>query len=357
VRKFGGAHAAALYSWISPPSRPCAGRARTRAARPVGCEAWAGVARARGCGEAGGGVVVDVDTEDALELATVDDQDPVEALAPDRPDVALGVGVRLRRPDRRLDDCDPLAAEDLVERAVELGVAIANHESKRRGSLGERPSELARLLRCPGAVRLLGAAGQLHASTAELDEEQDVQPRRADGVDGEEVAGDQARRLSTHEPAPGERSAFARRARTDCSYELADGRRRDSESESRHLTGDPLVARGWVLAREAQHELTYLARNGRAAHASVRARPTPRDQLAVPAHERVRRHEQRAPATSRQNTTGSGEEGAVRGSQPGPSRLAPQDLQLMTEHHDLELLNSRERKRSTTNASTRRSAR
>jgi hypothetical protein len=38
-------------------------------------------------------VVVDVDSEDALELATVDDQDPVEALAPDRADEALGVGV------------------------------------------------------------------------------------------------------------------------------------------------------------------------------------------------------------------------------------------------------------------------
>jgi hypothetical protein len=31
----------------------------------------------------------DVDTKDALELATVDDQDPVEALAPDRADEAL----------------------------------------------------------------------------------------------------------------------------------------------------------------------------------------------------------------------------------------------------------------------------
>ena len=66
-------------------------------------------------------VVVDVDAKDALELAAVDDQDPVEALASDGADEALGVGVRPRRLDRRLDDSDPFAAEDLVERAVELG--------------------------------------------------------------------------------------------------------------------------------------------------------------------------------------------------------------------------------------------
>jgi hypothetical protein len=224
--------------------------------------------------------VVDVDTEDALELATVDDQDPVEALAPDRADEALGVGVRLRRLDRRLDDFDPLAAEDLIERAVELGVAIANQESKRRGSLGERPSELAACcaVQAPFGFWVQPARCTRLLPSSMKNRTYSLVKRTVSTVKKS------ARRLSTDEPAPGERSAFARRAETDCSYEPADGRRRDSESESRHLTGDPLVAPGWVLAREAQHELADLARNGRAAHASVRARPTPRHQLAVPAH-------------------------------------------------------------------------
>jgi hypothetical protein len=39
-------------------------------------------------------VMVDIDAKDALELVAVDDQDPVEGLAPDRADEALGVGVR-----------------------------------------------------------------------------------------------------------------------------------------------------------------------------------------------------------------------------------------------------------------------
>ena len=69
-------------------------------------------------------VVVNVDAEDTLELAAVDDQDPVETLAADRADEALGVGVHLRRPDRRLDDLDPFAAKDFVERRVELGTTL-----------------------------------------------------------------------------------------------------------------------------------------------------------------------------------------------------------------------------------------
>ena len=60
-------------------------------------------------------VMIDVDAEDALELAAARDQDPVQALAPHSADKPLGVGVRLRRLDRRSDDLDALAAEDLIE--------------------------------------------------------------------------------------------------------------------------------------------------------------------------------------------------------------------------------------------------
>ena len=39
-------------------------------------------------------VMLDVDPKDPLQVATADDQGPVEALGADRPDPALGVGVR-----------------------------------------------------------------------------------------------------------------------------------------------------------------------------------------------------------------------------------------------------------------------
>ena len=68
------------------------------------------------------------DAEDALEVASVHDQEPVEALGADGADEALGDRVRLRRPHRRLDDSDAFAGEDGVEVTGELAVAVADQE-------------------------------------------------------------------------------------------------------------------------------------------------------------------------------------------------------------------------------------
>ena len=76
-------------------------------------------------------VMVDIDTEHLLELSPADDQDPVEAVAPDSADPALGERVRLRRPERRADDLDTVASEDLVEHLAELAVAIVDQEANR----------------------------------------------------------------------------------------------------------------------------------------------------------------------------------------------------------------------------------
>ena len=64
-----------------------------------------------------GVVVVDVDVEHAFEVATVEDQQPVEALGADCSDETFGDCVRLGRPDGCLKNSDLFAAEDLVEGA------------------------------------------------------------------------------------------------------------------------------------------------------------------------------------------------------------------------------------------------
>src|SRR6266540_1475265 len=53
-----------------------------------------------------GVVVVDVDAQDAVEVARADDQQPVQALGPCGADEALGVRVGLWRSERRLDHRD-----------------------------------------------------------------------------------------------------------------------------------------------------------------------------------------------------------------------------------------------------------
>ena len=82
-------------------------------------------------------VMSGVSAKHVLELTTADDQQPVEALGARRRDEALRLGVRLWRPDRRLDHPDAFAAEHLVEGHAELAVAIVDHEPRPRKNTGE----------------------------------------------------------------------------------------------------------------------------------------------------------------------------------------------------------------------------
>ena len=74
-------------------------------------------------------VVPRVDVNDAFELAAADDQQPVQALAAQALDPALGLRLCLRRPHRRLDHADAFAAENLVEAGRELAVSVADQDA------------------------------------------------------------------------------------------------------------------------------------------------------------------------------------------------------------------------------------
>src|SRR6266508_2587533 len=130
-----------------------------------------------------------VDAEHTFEVAATNDEQPVETLGADSADEALGVGVRLWCADWCLDHRDAFAAEDLVEGGAELAVAITNQETDWYRALGQRTRELARLLGYPTAVGMRGAAGKVHASSADFDEEEHVQASEPERLDGEEMAG------------------------------------------------------------------------------------------------------------------------------------------------------------------------
>src|SRR2546425_6435286 len=149
-------------------------------------------------------VVRYVDVQDALNLRTAADQDPIEAFAPQRADQALGVSVGPRCPNRRSDDIDALASEDIVEHAGELRVPIVDQEASRGGSLGERSSKLTGLLGDPARIWDGAHAGEVNQARRYLDEEENVEPRREDAVNCEEVAGEHALSLGADELAPGE---------------------------------------------------------------------------------------------------------------------------------------------------------
>jgi len=70
--------------------------------------------------------VADVHAKNVLELAAPEDQEPVETLPAHAADPAFRVGIRVGRLDRRSDDLDAFAAEDRVEGAAVLPIAVVD---------------------------------------------------------------------------------------------------------------------------------------------------------------------------------------------------------------------------------------
>jgi hypothetical protein len=98
-----------------------------------------------------------VDAEHVLEVAAVDDQDPVEALAAEGADPTLGVRIRIRGSDGRPGNPHALAAEDLVEGAAELTVAIVKEKAEGLFPVGQVHQQVARLLCDPAPIRVARA--------------------------------------------------------------------------------------------------------------------------------------------------------------------------------------------------------
>src|SRR5438067_164922 len=73
-------------------------------------------------------IVPGVCPQNRSQVGLVIDEHPVGALGPYGPYPAFGITVRPGRPRRGLHDPDALAREDGIERAGELGVAVADEE-------------------------------------------------------------------------------------------------------------------------------------------------------------------------------------------------------------------------------------
>jgi len=154
-------------------------------------------------------VVVDVVAEHAVEVTPVEDQQPVQALGAHGADEAFRDRVRARRPHRRLHDPYALAPEDLIEGAAVLAVAVADQDA--HALLGEVEAEVSRLLGDPRARRVGRTASKPDAAAQVRDEEEHVVAAQEHGLDREEVAGDNARRLGAEKLAPGRPRAPGRR--------------------------------------------------------------------------------------------------------------------------------------------------
>src|ERR1019366_9957749 len=110
----------------------------------------------------------------------------VGALAPRGGDPPLADGIRPRRLDRRLDNSQAGRGEDSVERGGVLGIPVPDQELQAAGPLAGGHERVPGVLDRPGGGRVGGDAGQMHAPSVVLDEEEDVEPAEKDGADVEE---------------------------------------------------------------------------------------------------------------------------------------------------------------------------
>ena len=140
-------------------------------------------------------VVLDIDPEDLLQVTTANDQQPVQALGADGTDPPLRIGVRVRRLDRRNEHLGALGAEHVVEATTELRVPVADKKAHPPAALGQHQEQVAGLLGDPGAAGVGGHSSEVDTAGVVFDEEQYIQPSQPDGVDREEVAGEDAGRL------------------------------------------------------------------------------------------------------------------------------------------------------------------
>ena len=148
-------------------------------------------------------VMVDEDANDLLEMLAVEDQEPIQTLRANHPHEPFRDTVGLRRAKRRANDLNPIALEDPVKTLGKLLIPIANQEAKRVPALRQRPRQLPGLLRHPRPGRMGRAPREMHATRAELDEEEHVEPLQPDRFHAEEIDGEQTVPMRPDEFAPG----------------------------------------------------------------------------------------------------------------------------------------------------------
>ena len=128
-------------------------------------------------------------------MSSSEDEDAIEAVIADGPHPALSERVRVRCLHRSPDHIDPLGAEDVVEGAAELRVAIMDQQLELRLMLARLHDEVASLLGDPGAVGVGSAGDELEPARREREEEEHIDPLQRERLDREEIERDSSKAL------------------------------------------------------------------------------------------------------------------------------------------------------------------
>ena len=121
---------------------------------------------------------------------SVDDEDPIQTLGPDRPNEPLRISISPWSTPRSSNDLDTLGLEDLVEHGAESLISVVNEESQwrrpRLSSLGEVSGDLGAPAKIGGLTR---AAADDDSTGVDIDEEENMKRLQSDRFNGEQIAG------------------------------------------------------------------------------------------------------------------------------------------------------------------------
>jgi len=146
--------------------------------------------------------VAHVLVKNSAGVLLVVDQHAVGAFGADAADEPFRIAVRLWHLRRDLDDGDGFRAEDGIEGLGEFRVPVADQEAESADLITEVPQEVPGGLGGPGCGRVRGHPEEMDPSGADFHDEQDVEAAQPDGLQGEEVGGQQAGGLSAQEGKP-----------------------------------------------------------------------------------------------------------------------------------------------------------
>src|SRR6266498_63526 len=129
-----------------------------------------------------------------------------------------------------------------------------------------------------------------------------------------------------------------RRLETCLEQHLAHGSRRNRDPETLELADDPFVSPVRILPRETKDQFAERALEPRSPGPPMRVRPPARDQLPVPAKQRLRPEREGRPARPRERAAQRRQQCSIRPRQRRPRGLSAEDRQLMAKDEDLQLL-------------------
>jgi hypothetical protein len=172
----------------------------------------------------------------------------------------------------------------------------------------------------------------------DLDEEQHVERLQPDGLHSEEVGGQRSLGLRPQELRPRRTRAARRRAEASGLQDPSDRGGANVDPELAELTLDPWIPPPGVLPSHPNDEFADLGVDGWPPGSAVGVGPLPPNQFPVPAEQRLRRDQERRPPLARESARQGRQHRTVERTEPRPSYLPSQDLQLVAEDQDLEVL-------------------